>query len=566
MAFGNIIQERMTGWIRFHDEGIQHPFGYSLRAFTPKFYSVTAPRIAKGEADFPGYHDNVPVEGSLKVYLTGPDYNMHFTLKKYGKVNLRGHKSYTLVPWRLHKSLITLPYKLFDVNDKEIGDGVLVYRRPIILFPVFDYKFLRKKYAYQPHLKQAEKLSKLLNLLFPRWNKIVNKEQFIERMEYIQKNTPAYVHMIHKSNYFLLQTISRLRFFKPIQKLSQKQTNKLEARLKKLPLANLILMPTIAMVSQVIYTQDHYLKEQKQNLITPPKQIETEPWMKLNMTPQGHHGKEPIEVDVVIIGSGAGGAPVAYELARQGHAVAVVEQGKYFKRDEFNGKQSDMMFKMYRRNGMDAVISNAGFWIPQGITVGGSTTIYDGTYFRPPSDVMERWKQELDLDVDLEPYYAQVEEMINVQETPESMFSKVDLIVKDYAEKNGLDFHALLRNVDNCDGQGTCVAGCPTDAKRGTNVSYMPAAMKENAFLFSQYKVNEIIFEHDKAVGVRAGSRGFGPEFDIEIRAKAVVLAAGALSSPAILRKNIGKRRKPTNETNPKTGDDGLSPLKRKGT
>ena len=31
-------------------------------------------------------------------------------------------------------------------------------------------------------------------------------------------------------------------------------------------------------------------------------------------------------------------------------------------------------------------------------------------------------------------------------------------------------------------------------------------------------------------------------------------------------RKNIGKRRKPTNETNPKTGDDGLSPLKRKGT
>lgn len=89
------------------------------------------------------------------------------------------------------------------------------------------------------------------------------------------------------------------------------------------------------------------------------------------------------------------GAPMAYELARKGYAVAIVEEGHYYKRADFTGQRIEMMSKVYRNKGLSFCLSNAPIWIPTGKCVGGTTTINSGTCMRPPKNVIERWEASL---------------------------------------------------------------------------------------------------------------------------------------------------------------------------
>jgi choline dehydrogenase-like flavoprotein len=80
-----------------------------------------------------------------------------------------------------------------------------------------------------------------------------------------------------------------------------------------------------------------------------------------------------------------------------------------------------------------------------------------------------------------------------------------------------------------------CIFGCPTDAKRSTNVSYIPRALSAGATLITGARVEKILVENGRAVGVQAG--------DVTVRAKAVVVACGALITPVLLQRNgIGTR------------------------
>jgi hypothetical protein len=89
------------------------------------------------------------------------------------------------------------------------------------------------------------------------------------------------------------------------------------------------------------------------------------------------------------------------------------------------------------------------------------------------------------------------------------------------------------RNAPDCDGQGVCCFGCPTDAKRSTNVSYVPAALERGAQLVTAARVDGIEVVAGRARGVTArlasGKR-------LHVRAEAVVLAGGALMTPLVLR------------------------------
>lgn len=78
-----------------------------------------------------------------------------------------------------------------------------------------------------------------------------------------------------------------------------------------------------------------------------------------------------VEADVVVIGTGAGGAVVGRELAEAGLAVVFVEEGAYFERHEFTGRAFEMQQMLYRRGGATFSVGNTGIPIPVGKTVGG---------------------------------------------------------------------------------------------------------------------------------------------------------------------------------------------------
>src|SRR5436309_12451690 len=129
-------------------------------------------------------------------------------------------------------------------------------------------------------------------------------------------------------------------------------------------------------------------------------------------------GDETIECEVVVIGTGAGGAVVAKELAERGHAVVLLEEGDYHTRGDFNGHAADMQRKLYRDMGATLSVGNAVIPIPLGRTVGGTTAINSGTCYRTPDRVLHEWAVQFGLDElspeKLAPHFERVEATLGV--------------------------------------------------------------------------------------------------------------------------------------------------------
>lgn len=255
-------------------------------------------------------------------------------------------------------------------------------------------------------------------------------------------------------------------------------------------------------------------------------------------------GDLAVECDAVVIGTGAGGAVVGRELAEAGLAVVFVEEGRYFERGDFTGRTFDMQQKLYRRGGSTFSVGNVAIPIPLGQTVGGSTTINSGTCYRAPDRVLAEWASDLGL-AELAPdrmggYFDRVERVLQVETARAELLGGNGRVIARGADALGFRRHgALRRNAPACDGQGVCCFGCPTDAKRSTNVSYIPLALRAGAELFPGARVTRVIIEGGRAAGVVAET---ADGHVLTVRARAVIVACGALTTPIFLeRQGLGR-------------------------
>lgn len=250
-----------------------------------------------------------------------------------------------------------------------------------------------------------------------------------------------------------------------------------------------------------------------------------------------HDDELALECEVVVVGTGAGGAACAYELARRGRAVVLLEEGDYHRRSSFSGRAHPMSKRLYRDKGLTMSLGNVGIPIWAGRAVGGTTLINSGTAYRAPDRVLGRWESELGLPLGpdvLRPYYDRVASMLQVARADMKYVGGVGRVVARGADRLGWSHHALDRNAPACDGQGVCCFGCPTGAKRSTDVSYVPEALLRGAQLVTAAKVTGIDVVGGRARGVR-GVLGSGRAFTV--KADAVVVSAGALMTPVLLRR-----------------------------
>jgi choline dehydrogenase-like flavoprotein len=244
-----------------------------------------------------------------------------------------------------------------------------------------------------------------------------------------------------------------------------------------------------------------------------------------------------LECEVVVVGTGAGGGACAYELASRGRAVLLLEEGDLHRRDAFNGRTQPMVKKLYRDQGMTIALGNVGIPVFAGRAVGGTTLVNSGTCYRAPERVFRRWREEHGLTwfsrAAMDPYYERVEAMLRVERARFELTGGVGRVVARGAEKMGLHHRPVDRNAPDCDGQGVCCFGCPTGAKRSTDVSYVPGALERGAQLVTGARVDGIDVVAGRARGVRArlasGKR-------LRVKAEAVVIAGGALMTPLVLR------------------------------
>jgi choline dehydrogenase-like flavoprotein len=272
--------------------------------------------------------------------------------------------------------------------------------------------------------------------------------------------------------------------------------------------------------------------------LEPPAAKEKPRWQQQVTDARTLQGAEALECDVVVVGTGAGGAPIAARLAEAGHAVLLLEEGEHFTRADFTGRPVDMLRKLYRKGGITASLGNHVIPIPVGKGVGGTTLINSGTCFRVPDKTLEGWHQDFGLteltQQALDPYYREVERELGVGvNTPEALGAPAKLIARG-CDALGYSHHPLQRNAPECDGQGLCCFGCPTDAKRSTNVSWVPRALGRGAQLLTGFKVTRVLLDGERAIGVE----GVAGERTLQVRAKVVVLSCGTLCTPLLLLDN----------------------------
>jgi choline dehydrogenase-like flavoprotein len=248
------------------------------------------------------------------------------------------------------------------------------------------------------------------------------------------------------------------------------------------------------------------------------------------------------DCDVVVVGSGAGGATAASVLAEAGLDVIVLEAGPHLDRRSYPEELVDALGALYRDGGMTVAEGRPAVPLPVGRCVGGTTVINSGTCFRAPDHVLAVWREESGIDwaTELEAEYEAAERFLAVTPVDPATMGRNGQLLMEGAQALGLSHGPISRNAGDCRQCSSCPTGCRLDAKRAMHVSYLPRAVAAGARIRSGVEVRRVLVEGGRAVGVACevapdGGTNGGRPARYEVRAKAVVAAGGALGTPELL-------------------------------
>ena len=250
------------------------------------------------------------------------------------------------------------------------------------------------------------------------------------------------------------------------------------------------------------------------------------------------------KVDVVVIGSGAGGAVAATYLAESGLDVIVLEEGEHVTAVDFSGPMLHRLQRFCRDNGTTQVWGDPPIPLPVGKVVGGTTVVNSGTCFRAPDRVLDRWVSEFGVEAasqsELTEHYGPLEEFLNVRPVPWELLGPNGMAAHRGAVALGYSGGPLLRNIADCHGCGQCAFGCPTNAKQAMHISFLPRAQRAGARVFSRCRVDRVVVEGGMARGVVASllSTQGRRSGTMRVFADHVVVAAGAVHSPVLLSRS----------------------------
>ncbi len=256
-----------------------------------------------------------------------------------------------------------------------------------------------------------------------------------------------------------------------------------------------------------------------------------------------------MEADAVIVGSGCAGAVTAGELQDAGISCVVLEEGGHYTREQYGRfTPAESLRYLYRDYGASVVLGRGdtpNIYLLLGKCVGGGSVVNGGVCFRTPDYVIDGWRNDHGLTEitheEMGKAFDRVEERLAIAPVPEDLHLGGVRRFRDASNRLGYHGYTISRNVKDCDGCCRCIFGCPHDAKRNVLVTYLERALKRGTRIVSEARVEKILTKGGKAVGVEA--RVIQPLSKaklhrIRVRAKVVILAAGAVHTPILLLKN----------------------------
>ncbi len=248
-----------------------------------------------------------------------------------------------------------------------------------------------------------------------------------------------------------------------------------------------------------------------------------------------------LDADVCIVGSGAGGGVVADRLAAAGKTVVVLEAGSGDQAADYDHREVVGMRRLYLDQGTTAT-KDVGVAILAGSGIGGGTSINWQTCLRTPDHIRDEWAERSGIRAFVEATYTSalddVCKRLSVS-TVESPRNANNEALARGCGALGLAWEPTARNARDCDQSqcGFCAFGCRVGGKKSTANTYLRDAQAASTVtIVPECRAERVRFENGRAVGVDATIRdGAGVTHDVRVNARTVVVAAGALESPALL-------------------------------
>jgi choline dehydrogenase-like flavoprotein len=258
----------------------------------------------------------------------------------------------------------------------------------------------------------------------------------------------------------------------------------------------------------------------------------------------GHEIRADVEErpDVCVVGSGPGGAVVAARLAERGAKVVVLEEGGAFTPRDFDMREETAYPRLYQERGARAT-ADLAFTVLQGRALGGGTVVNWTTSLRVGEAVLAHWARRHGVEgLDggaLAPHFEAVERRLSIAPDVLGEINANNRVLWDGCGKLGWSRSLVPRNVDGCLRLGYCGMGCPVGAKTSMDRTFLVDAVAAGATIYANVRAERIDADGRRAAAVFGEVRD--PATDVPtgrrvvVRPRAVVVAGGAINSPALL-------------------------------
>lgn len=246
----------------------------------------------------------------------------------------------------------------------------------------------------------------------------------------------------------------------------------------------------------------------------------------------------PSRTQVLVIGSGAGGAATAATLAGRGYDVVVLEEGPHLDTSTIITNSPEAIAQLYRNRGVTPILGRPSIAYVEGRCVGGSTEVNSAFWHRLPPDCYHRWRADAllaDFSPEImEPYFELLERELSVSYLDAPRLPRSSELFRRGIEHMGWQYAEVPRCQKQNDGSSPFAPGNKQSMQR----TFLPKALSAGAQLWPDCKALRLVRDGARVTGVLVERANGRTPDRVLIHADSVFVCCGAVQTAALLRRS----------------------------